>query len=415
MISPTIKAKTTKIATPRPITVINKTGCDFARDTGGVCGGWSAGEFCDRGSVMGGHSTDFDDDPEAEESPPLTSTTVVEVTAELEQHRLDRLLAVALLGFSRTRLKALIEEGHVTAGGAAVTDPAARVKAGVALTVRSPAPASVSIAAQDIPLTIVHEDAHVIVIDKPAGLVVHPAAGNPDGTLVNALLAHCGASLSGIGGEARPGIVHRIDKDTSGLIVAAKTELAHRSLGRQFAAHAVERAYLACVWGAPREPSGTVSTQINRSPANRQKMAVAHSGGKHAITHYRVEKLYAPGRPWPAPQPDWTREPYGEWRRAAAASLLECRLETGRTHQVRVHLAHLGHPLIGDSVYGRPKTVVGLTIPIERQALHAAVLGFQHPKTHKQMRFESAPPADFQALLTALDNFTRDGRAAHDR
>jgi 23S rRNA pseudouridine1911/1915/1917 synthase len=219
-------------------------------------------------------------------------------------------------------------------------------------------------------------------------------------------LAHCGASLKGIGGEARPGIVHRIDKDTSGLIVAAKTELAHRSLGRQFAAHVIERAYLACVWGAPREPQGTVSTQINRSPANRQKMAVVHAGGKHAITHFALRKLYTAGRQWPDTAPDWSREPYGDWRRATTASLLECRLKTGRTHQVRVHMAHIGHPLIGDAVYGRNKVVPGLEIPIARQALHAAVLGFQHPKTHKQMRFESAPPADFQALLASLDAFS---------
>jgi 23S rRNA pseudouridine1911/1915/1917 synthase len=290
----------------------------------------------------------------------------------------------------------------------ALTNPSARVKSGAALTVALPEPVGAEIAAQDIPLNIVHEDAHLIVIDKPAGLVVHPAAGNPDGTLVNALLAHCGASLKGIGGETRPGIVHRIDKDTSGLIVAAKTDLAHRSLGKQFAAHVIERAYLACIWGAPREPLGAVSTQINRSPANRQKMAVVHSGGKLAVTHYAVKRLYAAGRSWPSPPPDWTKQPYGDWRRAATASLVECRLETGRTHQVRVHMSHLGHPLIGDAVYGRNKTVPGLDIPIARQALHAAVLGFQHPKTHKQVRFESAPPADFQALLASLAAFSRE-------
>jgi 23S rRNA pseudouridine1911/1915/1917 synthase len=346
---------------------------------------------------------DNDDDPEADELRGGAEPVRVAVTDDLAQHRLDRLLALALPALSRTRLKALIEGGHVTANGAALTSASVRVKAGAALLVDTPPLQGVSIEAQDIPLNIVHEDAHLIVIDKPAGLVVHPAAGNPDGTLVNALLAHCGASLKGIGGETRPGIVHRIDKDTSGLLVAAKTELAHRSLGRQFAAHAIERAYLACVWGAPREPSGTVSTQINRSPANRQKMAVVHSGGKLAITHYAVQRLYAQGRPWPNPPPDWTQSPYGEWRRAATASLLTCKLETGRTHQIRVHMAHIGHPLIGDSVYGRNKTVPGLDIPIARQALHAAVLGFQHPKTHKQMRFESAPPADFQSLLAALE------------
>lgn len=355
---------------------------------------------------MGADNNDFDDDPEAEELRADAGPTRVHVTGELAEHRLDRLLAIAMPNLSRTRLKALIEGGQVLGAGGALTDPSARVKAGVDLTVAIPDPSTVSIEAQDIPLNVVYEDAHLIVIDKPAGLVVHPAAGNPDGTLVNALLAHCGATLKGIGGETRPGIVHRLDKDTSGLLVAAKTELAHRSLGKQFAAHVIERAYLACAWGGPRDPAGTVSTQINRSPANRQKMAVVHSGGKHAVTHYALKRLYASGRPWPEPPPDWTKEPYAEWRRAATASLIECRLETGRTHQVRVHLAHLGHPLIGDAVYGRAKTVPGLEIPIARQALHAAVLGFQHPKTHKQMRFESAPPADYKALLNALDAFS---------
>jgi 23S rRNA pseudouridine1911/1915/1917 synthase len=354
---------------------------------------------------MAGDLSDFDDDPEADQFPAAAARAVVPVTAALAQHRLDRLLAVALPAQSRTRLKALIESGHVRLGGAAVRDASARVAEGAVLEVETPAPAAARVEPQAIPLVIVHEDAHVVVVDKPAGLVVHPAGGNPDGTLVNALLAHCGQSLQGIGGETRPGIVHRIDKDTSGLLVAAKTELAHRSLGRQFAAHAVERAYLACVWGAPREPSGTVSTQINRSPANRQKMAVTHAGGKHAVTHYAVRRLYAKGRPWPEPPPDWSKTPYGDWRRLATASLLECRLETGRTHQVRVHLAHLGHPLIGDSVYGRAKSVPGLDVPIARQALHAAVLGFQHPKTHKVLRFECPPPPDFRALLDALEAF----------
>ena len=330
----------------------------------------------------------------------------VMVTPELAVMRLDRLLAAALPQQSRTRLKALIAGGQVLSGGLALRDPAAKVKAGVEIEVMVPALAvAADLRAQDIPLSIVYEDAHVIVIDKPAGLVVHPAAGNPDGTLVNALLAHCGASLKGIGGEARPGIVHRIDKDTSGLIVAAKSELAHRSLGKQFAAHAIDRLYWAVVWGAPREPAGTISTQINRSPANRQKMAVVHSGGRHAVTHYEVLRLFAKGRPWPDPAPDWQHMPYGEWRQGAVASLIACKLETGRTHQVRVHLAHLGHPLIGDAVYGRPKTVQGLTLTMARQALHAVRLGFQHPKTHKQMRFESPPPADYQALLAALEGY----------
>lgn len=392
------------MAMPSPIVVISKIGCDLANEDG-----WPGASFWGRGALMAADTSDFDDDPEADELRLQPQIAQVLVTDALAQHRLDRLLALALPDVSRTRLKALIEQGRVTAAGGALMDASARVKAGMTLTVETPPPDSAEIAAQNIPLNVVFEDAHLIVIDKPAGLVVHPAAGNPDGTLVNALLAHCGVSLKGIGGETRPGIVHRIDKDTSGLLVAAKTELAHRSLGKQFAAHVIERAYLACVWGAPREPVGTISTQINRSPANRQKMAVVHSGGKHAITHYAIQRLYAQGRPWPEPAPDWTQTPYGDWRRAATASLVECRLETGRTHQVRVHLAHLGHPLIGDAVYGRNKTVPGLEIPIARQALHAAVLGFQHPKTHKQMRFESPLPPDFRALVSALEGFERGG------
>lgn len=389
------------------IAIIN-IGCDFAKDCcGGTSAVWPGPLFWDTGALMTTDIIGIDDDPEADELPPGAQTAQVLVTEDLAQHRLDRLLAIALPDMSRTRLKALIEGGRVVSGGTVLTDASARVRSGATLTVETPASVSAEIKAQDIPLNVVYEDAHLIVIDKPAGLVVHPAAGNPDGTLVNALLAHCGASLKGIGGETRPGIVHRIDKDTSGLLIAAKTELAHRSLGKQFAAHAIERAYLACVWGAPREPHGTVSTQINRSPANRQKMAVVHSGGKSAVTHYALQRLYAAGRPWPAPAPDWTKVPYGDWRRIATASLLECRLETGRTHQVRVHLAHLGHPLIGDGVYGRAKTVPGLEISMARQALHAAVLGFQHPKTHKQMRFESALPDDFRTLLTSLEAFER--------
>ena len=356
---------------------------------------------------MSEHSIEVDDDPEADGFAGVPEIMAVEVDAAMAGDRLDRLLAATFPAQSRTRLKALIEGGHVRANDVPILDANARVKLGQRLSVQIPANTDTHIQPQDIPLDIVFEDAHLIVINKPAGMVVHPAAGNPDGTLVNALLAHCGASLKGIGGETRPGIVHRLDKDTSGLLVAAKTELAHRSLGKQFAAHSVERKYLACVWGAPREPSGTVTTQLNRSPANRQKMAVVHHGGKEAITNYWVSRLYAAGRPYPDAQPDWTRVAYGDWRRQATASLIECRLETGRTHQVRVHLSHLGHPLISDGVYGRNKTVPGLVIPIARQALHAEVLGFHHPKLNKAMRFQIDPPADFRALLEALEGFMR--------
>jgi 23S rRNA pseudouridine1911/1915/1917 synthase len=297
--------------------------------------------------------------------------------------RLDRVLAAAWPDLSRSRLKQLIESGRVTAGLRAIDDAAAKVKAGTELVLLIPPAIPAVPEGQAIPLDVVYEDAHLIVIDKAAGLVVHPAAGNRDGTLVNALIAHCGESLRGIGGELRPGIVHRIDKDTTGLMVAAKTEKAHTSLGKQFAAHAIERVYKALVWGVPKTMSGTIEGAIGRSPLNRQKMAVLRIGGKPARTHYKVIEAFG-----------------------STAALVECRLETGRTHQVRVHLAHIGHPLIGDPVYGRPRSVPGLALALARQALHAAVLGFQHPATHKTMRFESAPPADFTEAYLALKQLT---------
>lgn len=297
--------------------------------------------------------------------------------------RLDRVLAAAWPDLSRSRLKQLIEQGAVTAGPKALDDASAKVKMGMAVTLSIPAAIAAEPEGQAIPLNIVYEDAHVIVIDKQAGLVVHPAAGNRDGTLVNALIAHCGESLRGIGGELRPGIVHRIDKDTTGLMVAAKTEKAHTSLGKQFAAHAIERAYKALVWGVPRERAGTIDAALGRSPLNRQKMAVLRVGGKAARTHYKVIETFG-----------------------STAALVECRLETGRTHQVRVHMAHIGHPLIGDPVYGRPRTVPGLTLRLNRQALHAAVLGFQHPTTHKTLRFESVLPEDFTETYLALKGLT---------
>ncbi|MFN9357232.1 MAG: RluA family pseudouridine synthase, partial [Alphaproteobacteria bacterium] len=245
-----------------------------------------------------------------------------------------------------------------------------------------PAPAPATPQGEDIPLDIVFEDKHVIVIDKQAGLVVHPAAGNREGTLVNALIAHCGNTLPGIGGELRPGIVHRIDKDTTGLMVVAKTEKAHTSLGKQFAAHAVTRVYKALVWGVPRLLAGTIDADLGRSPLNRQKVAVLRIGGKAARTHYKVVETFG-----------------------ATAALVECRLETGRTHQVRVHMAHLGHPLIGDPVYGRPRSIPGLALDIGRQALHAAVLGFHHPGLDKPVLFESELPADFRETLEKLRGF----------
>src|SRR5579862_690622 len=308
--------------------------------------------------------------------------------------RLDQFLAARLSDISRSRLKQLIEAGNVTRRDEKIRDANTRVKPGDLYQIRVPAPVPAKPQAQDIPLVVVHEDRDLIVIDKPAGLVVHPAAGNPDGTLVNALIAHCGSSLGGLGGEARPGIVHRLDKDTSGLLVAAKNDRAMHSLARQFEHHTIERAYHAVVWGAPRVREGTVEGEIGRNPFDRKRMAVLRGGGKRARTHYRViERFGDSERPF--------------------ASLLECRLETGRTHQIRVHLSHLGHPLIGDSTYGRARHVPRPKSPEQekafatvqgfaRQALHAYLLGFKHPTAQKNLRFESSWPADLAGLIRNL-------------
>ena len=308
--------------------------------------------------------------------------------------RLDRVLAQHLADLSRARIQQLLGDGRVTRDGVTIKDANHRVKGGETFEVSVPIATAATPMAQDIPLNVVYEDKDLIVIEKPSGLVVHPAAGNPDGTLVNALIAHCGESLMGIGGEARPGIVHRLDKDTSGLLVAAKTERAMGSLAKQFANHTIERAYHALVWGAPREAQGVIEGQIGRSPFDRKRMAVLRGGGKLARTGYRVlERFGAEARPF--------------------ASLIECRLETGRTHQIRVHLTHLGHPLIGDPTYGRarqaprPKTTAeevafAAATNFPRQALHAFVLGFQHPSLHKTLRFTSPWPADFETLAKAL-------------
>ncbi|WP_203309405.1 RluA family pseudouridine synthase [Sphingomonas beigongshangi] len=294
--------------------------------------------------------------------------------------RLDRALADAVPTLSRERLKVLINAGAVSQGERLVRDPAKRAAAGDRFAVAVPNPTPAHNEAQDIPLVVAFEDEHLIVVDKPAGLVVHPAAGNLDGTLVNALLHHCHGSLSGIGGVARPGIVHRIDKDTSGLIVAAKTDRAHEGLARQFHDHSIDRRYRAITGGVPRPPEGTVDAPLARSPANRKKIAIqAH--GKRAVTHYR------------------TIQPLRD------AALVECRLETGRTHQVRVHMASIGHALLGDPVYGRTKGVQKAlleTLGFRRQALHAAHLGFIHPIRGDALAFESAMPADMQELFTEL-------------
>lgn len=296
--------------------------------------------------------------------------------------RLDRALAAAVPTLSRERLKALIRSGAVEAAGKAVRDPATRVRGEEALRVAVPEPTPALNEPQDIPLTVVFEDEHLLVVDKPAGLVVHPAAGNLDGTLVNALLHHCGGSLSGIGGVARPGIVHRIDKDTSGLLVVAKTDVAHEGLAKQFAAHSIDRRYLAIVSGLPKTSQGIVDAPLARSATNRKKIAIVEGNrGKRAVTR---------------------------WRRLDVlkdAALVECRLETGRTHQVRVHMASMGHPLIGDPVYGGAGKTHGKLLrelQFHRQALHAAELGFTHPVTKRRLSFSSPMPPDMQELFNRL-------------
>ena len=295
--------------------------------------------------------------------------------------RLDKALAEAS-GLSRERVKALLGESRVWVDGKLAASASAKPAAGTKFEIRIPAAIPLEAAAQDIPLAVVYEDEHLIVIDKPAGLVVHPAAGNYDGTLVNALLHHCAGQLSGIGGVARPGIVHRIDKETSGLLVVAKTDAAHEGLARQFSEHTIERAYLAIVAGRPIPVAGTVTGSIGRSNSNRKKMALVEEGrGKHAVTHYKtLENM-------------------------ARAALVECRLETGRTHQVRVHMTSIGHPLLGDPAYGRtpaPLRPILAELHFTRQALHAAVLGFNHPVRGDPVRFESVVPADMAALLVEL-------------
>lgn len=297
--------------------------------------------------------------------------------------RLDKALAEAT-GLSRERVKALLGEGHVAIDGRNVTQPSLKLPAGSAYSVAVPPPEPAEAVPQDIPLNIVFEDEALVVVDKPAGLVVHPAAGNPDGTLVNALLHHCAGGLSGIGGVARPGIVHRIDKDTSGLLVVAKTDAAHEGLARQFADHSITRAYLAVVNGHPQPPAGTVRGRIGRSSTNRKKMAPLDDGdprGKHAVTHYKTLE------------------------RLKSSALVECRLETGRTHQVRVHMASIGHPLLGDPVYGRTNPTLRpllAGLAFHRQALHAAELGFLHPISGEYRHFRSELPADMRELIAEI-------------
>jgi 23S rRNA pseudouridine1911/1915/1917 synthase len=318
------------------------------------------------------------------------------VVAAADGMRLDAWLAGAIEHLGRNHAKRLIQGGHVAIGGRTIVEPKRPVKPGEAIVVDVPPAAKAEPEGEAIPLAIVYEDDALIVIDKPAGLVVHPAAGNHTGTLVNALIAHCGATLSGIGGVARPGIVHRLDKDTTGLMVVAKTDRAHRGLAAQFADHGrtgpLERGYLALVWGAPGRPQGTVDAPLGRSTRNREKIEIRRTGGREAITHYRVEEKYGP-----AERP--------------LAALVECQLETGRTHQIRVHLASLGHPVVGDRAYGSgfatktallPEPARALAAAFPRQALHAFLLGFEHPVTGEEMRFEAPLPADMEELVEAF-------------
>lgn len=313
---------------------------------------------------------------------PFPTQKTATVPTEASGARLDKWLAGALPELSRSRLKALIEEGAVSIGAEQQRDPAHKVQAGQIVRVVVPVAAAATPEAQEMDLAVVYEDEHLIVVDKPAGLVVHPAAGNPDRTLVNALLAHCGLSLAGIGGVKRPGIVHRIDKDTSGLLVVAKTDKAHAGLTAQFAAHTVERRYDAVVWGVPRPSHGTITGSIGRSQHNRKKMAIVVRGGKHAETYYETIEVFG-----------------------TTAAHVQCRLKTGRTHQIRVHMTSIRHPLIGDPVYGRSRTVLGASDAVRafpRQALHAATLGFVHPVTEKKLSFESDLPDDMVALIEGL-------------
>ena len=314
------------------------------------------------------------------------------VTDDEAGERLDRWLSRHLPDISRTRIKALLEQGGAKlSNGSALTDASAKVKAGMTVSLTVPDSAPPVPEAQDIPLTIIYEDQDLIVLNKPPGLVVHPAPGSPDQTLVNALLAHCGDALSGIGGVKRPGIVHRLDKDTSGIMVVAKNDLAHHGLAKQFEVHSIDRAYVALVWGCPMPLQGDITGSIGRSPTNRKKMAVVSGGGKRALTHYRVLHRYFDG----------------------ALSLVQCRLATGRTHQIRVHLTNMGHPLVGDSVYGGgarasrtkaiPDQAKARLATFPRQALHATILGFIHPRSGEHLIFEQPIPNDLADLTIFLE------------
>jgi 23S rRNA pseudouridine1911/1915/1917 synthase len=332
---------------------------------------------------------DADDLGESDDelTPSLAEVREIEL-CEGVSGRLDRALTAAAPDLSRARVQALMAKGAVTCGSVRLTDPSAKATPGrYRIDIAPPAPAIPK--PEPIPLTVLYEDAHLIVVDKPAGIAVHPGPGNETGTLVNALLAHCGPSLSGIGGVARPGIVHRLDKDTSGVIVVAKTDAAHRGLAALFERHDIERLYLAFTRGTPRQTAGVIATRIGRSPSNRQKMAVLRRGGREAVTRFSVEARFGPeSRP--------------------LAARVACRLETGRTHQIRVHLASVGAPCLGDPLYGTgpaapPVRAAIAKAGLTRQALHAAVLGFVHPITGEQLRFKTQPPQDLANLERSLE------------
>jgi 23S rRNA pseudouridine1911/1915/1917 synthase len=320
------------------------------------------------------------------------------VAAADDGERLDRVVTKSIGGLTRSRSQALIKAGQVQIGSRTIADPGARLKSGQQITVSVPPAEPATPEPQNIPLAVVHEDAELIVIDKPAGIVVHPAAGHAKGTLVNALIAHCGSSLSGIGGVRRPGIVHRLDKDTSGLLVVAKTDNAHAKLSEQFAAHGADgklvRTYFAICWGVPDRRKGAIDAPLMRSETNRTKISVAKGNrGRRAVTHYEVV------------------ETFSDDEGAVVAALMRLQLETGRTHQIRVHLAHVGHPVLGDAVYGagfasrtrRLSAAAQVALAaLQRQALHAAELGFEHPRSGRSMRFQSPLPSDMAELLREL-------------
>ena len=336
--------------------------------------------------------------PPSEDTQPVEPPTIYaeEITIlagpESAGQRVDRFLADAIGTMSRSRVKSLIDDGRVRRGEHVMREPAEIVRAGVVYRLNPPIPVAAQPQAQAIDFPILYEDGDLIVLDKPAGLVVHPAPGNLDGTLVNALLAHCGDTLPGIGGERRPGIVHRLDKDTSGVMVVAKTEQALATLSAAFAARDLDRVYQALCWGKPAPAAGDIEGAIGRDPRDRKRMALVRHGGKHALTHYKTLRV---------------------WH--AAVALLECRLSTGRTHQIRVHLSSKGHPIVGDPVYlrrmpaasrGLPEPTRTTLLDFPRQALHAAKLGFAHPRTGAPLSFETAPPADMLALIAELDRTT---------